>query len=208
MKEIRRSHDLSAQDKQLQTAAAASLRKAEELLRLDERLPAILKGESQPADADERLALAEMCLKYKGLPVSAFRFYARCFDEKPQLVDDLDAGYLYNAACAATLAGCSQGKDADQLDGKERARLRQQALGWLRSDLSAWGKLMERAPDKTRQVLSRTMRHWQKDMDFAGVRGEGLNKLPEAERHNWQRLWHDVEILHQRAAEPAKKAGS
>jgi hypothetical protein len=31
-----------------------------------------------------------------------------------------------------------QGEDADQLDANARARLRQQALDWLRADLAAW----------------------------------------------------------------------
>jgi hypothetical protein len=36
---------------------------------------------------------------------------------------------------------------------------------------------------------------------IAGVRGDALAKLPEAERQEWQKLWDDVEALRKRAAE-------
>jgi hypothetical protein len=36
------------------------------------------------------------------------------------------------------------------------------------------------------------------DTDFAGVRGEqALDKLPPAERSDWQQLWKEVEVLRQ-----------
>jgi hypothetical protein len=144
----------------------------------------------------------------EALYLAAFRFYRDAFAEQPALANDLQEQHRYNAACAAALAGCGQGEDADQTDDKERARLRQQALEWLRADLEARGKFLEKEPDKVRPVLVKTMQHWQQDKDFAGVRGDGLRKLPEAERQEWERLWQDVETLRQRAAEPAKKAGS
>jgi len=41
-----------------------------------------------------------------------------------------------------------------------------------------------------------------RDRDFAGVRGdEALAKLPEAERHEWRKLWQDVAELERRATE-------
>jgi hypothetical protein len=45
------------------------------------------------------------------------------------------------------------------------------------------------------------MRHRQQDPDLAGVRGDALPKLPEAERQEWQKLWDDVEAQRKRAAE-------
>jgi hypothetical protein len=50
------------------------------------------------------------------------------------------------------------------------------------------------------------MQHWQSDADFAGVRGsEALERLPAAERADWQKLWQEVEELRHRAAPPADK---
>jgi WD40 repeat protein len=45
------------------------------------------------------------------------------------------------------------------------------------------------------------MQHWQNNADFAGVRGsEALERLPAAERAEWQKLLQEVEELRQRAA--------
>jgi hypothetical protein len=97
--------------------------------------------------------------------------------------------------CVAALAGCGQGADAAKLDEKERARLRRQALDWLRADLTAWGKLLDKQPEKARAAVQQALRHWQEDSDLAGVRGDGLTRLPEAELQPWQQLWVDVERM-------------
>jgi hypothetical protein len=73
---------------------------------------------------------------------------------------------------------------------QKRTRLRQQALDWLRADLTAWTKTTDRA------ILQRTLAHWQRDSDLAGVMDrEALAKLPEAEREAWHKLWADVADL-------------
>src|SRR5262249_51603256 len=141
------------------------------------------------------------------LYAAAQRFSSEAFAAEPKWAADLNKQYRYDAACAAALAGCGQGQDADQLDAKERARLRQQALDWLRPDLKAYQQAMNQAADKVSGVVAQRMQHWQQDEDFAGVRGpEALAKLPEAERSDWQQLWQEVEALRQRAAGRAEKA--
>jgi serine/threonine protein kinase/Flp pilus assembly protein TadD len=126
-------------------------------------------------------------------PAAAARFYAEAFAAHPKLADDVRFLNRYNAACSAARAGCGQGQDAAGLDEAERARLRRQALEWLRADLAAWGQFLEKEPDKARPRVQWALRMWQQDTDFAGVRGEALAKLPEAERQAWQQLWADVE---------------
>lgn len=110
-----------------------------------------------------------------------------------KLVDELGAERRYNAACAAALAACGQGEDAASLDDAERARLRRQALDWLRADLAARGQVLAKEPDKGRAAVRETLLHWQQDANLAGVRGDALAKLPEAERQAWQQFWADVE---------------
>jgi serine/threonine-protein kinase len=171
----------------------------------------VLKGEVQPADVGERLALAQLCqMPCKSLYAAAFRFYAAAFAEQPQLADDLRGQFRYNAACAAALAGCGQGKDASQSDDQKRARLRRQALEWLRADLAVYRRDIENAPDRAGPAVRERMQHWQQDQDFAGIRGpEALAKLPEAERQEWQKLWRDVADTLARAndkAAPEKKS--
>jgi hypothetical protein len=157
-------------------------------------LPGFLAGTAAPASPDEQIALADLCA-IKRLNRAAVRFFAEAIAAQPKLADDLDAGHRYNAACVAALAGCAQGKDVDTLDDKERAVLRRRALDWLRGDLKAWGRLLEKEPDQARSAarVTKKLQHWQVDPDFAGVRGlEGLAKLPAAERQPWQHLWGDV----------------
>jgi tetratricopeptide (TPR) repeat protein len=50
--------------------------------------------------------------------------------------------------------------------------------------------------------VQETLRRWQQDASFAGVRGNALANLPEAERQAWQQLWANVETLRLRAEDP------
>jgi serine/threonine-protein kinase len=191
--------------------ARANLSRAEQARRLGGRLPGVLAGKDQPKDAGERLEFAELCVEYKHLDAAAARLYGEAFAADPKRAEDLQAGHRYNAACAATLAGCGQGQDAAGLDDKERGQLRRQALDWLTSDLQAWHRLLEKEPDKARPVVAQQLQHWLYDPDFNGMRGaEALARLPEAERQPWQQLWGEVQQLLDRAGatpapEPTKK---
>jgi tetratricopeptide (TPR) repeat protein len=194
---LRLGHKLGSRNPRWPYPSAQWVKQCERLVELDAKLPRILKGEVQPADVGERLTLAQICqLERKSLYATAARFYAAAFAQQPQLADDLQHEPRYNAACAAALAGCGQGKDSDQTDAKERARLRQQALDWLRADLAAYRRLLDKEPGKVRE----RMQHWLQDKDFAGLHDPAaLAKLSEAERKQWQTLWHDVEDLARQA---------
>lgn len=83
--------------------------------------------------------------------------------------------------------------------------MRRQALDWLRADLTAWDKLLDKNPEMAKPAVTQTLTHWLEDPDFNGVRGaEALAKWPEAERGDWQQLWKDVEALRQQA-QPKEK---
>jgi len=185
--------------------ARNNLHNVERLSRLNDRLPRVLQGKDQPKDAAERLAFAELaqlpfCKQY----AAAVRFYTGAFAEKPSLADDVHLQHRYNAACAAALAGCGQGKDAQQTDDKERARLRGQALEWLRADLAKWSRRLEQKVDKARPRIIQHLQHWLVDTDFDGVRrSEALDRLPEAERQAWRQLWAEVAALLARTQAPA-----
>jgi tetratricopeptide (TPR) repeat protein/tRNA A-37 threonylcarbamoyl transferase component Bud32 len=201
VEEPRRGHELGSRQPSWRSPSAKWLRNAERIAALDARLPALLKGQEQPKDARERLALAQLCQFYKQRFVASARWYVEGFAQDPKLADDLKAQHRYNAACVAALAGCGQGKDADKLGPKERAHLRQQALDWLRVDLKAWGMVLQQEPEKARSVITGQMRHWLEDTDFANVRGvEALGKLPQTERRDWRRLWEEVEEIRRQAA--------
>jgi serine/threonine protein kinase/tetratricopeptide (TPR) repeat protein len=191
--------------------AQDNLRQAERWIQLDSKLPKVLSGEVQPSNARERTELASLCQQqFKGFYAAAVRLYREAFAAEPALAEQLEApGSRYDAACAAALAGCGQGKDVGRLSDKERTRLRKQALDWLRADLQAWHRLLEKGPHPNRPVVVQQLAHWLEDTDFNGVRGEkALAGLPEAERADWQKLWQEVEALRQRAAGPPGKAAA
>jgi tetratricopeptide (TPR) repeat protein len=180
---------------------AADIREVKRLIELDRDLPAFLAGHRQPSGADERLELASLCRHpAKRLYAAAARFYTDAFRDRPALMDDLRAEHRYNAACCAALAGCSRGEDKPQTDAEGRARLRGQALDWLRADLVAWSKKVEggQPPDRD-MTTSRTLTHWEKNPELAGVRDQReLEMLPKHEGQKWRTLWADVEALLQR----------
>jgi serine/threonine-protein kinase len=202
---FRRCHELGSQSSGWRYPSAQWLRRAEQLAELADRLPAVLEGWTQPKDAAERVAFAQLCQQYRKRYAAAARFFEGAFAERPALAEDLSSHRRYDAACAAALAGCGQGEDVADLNDKQRARLRQQALDWLHADLGAWRKLLEKEPDKARPVVAEKLQHWLGDADFSGVRGEAaLAKLPAAERAPWQKLWEEVESLRRRAGGPAR----
>jgi tetratricopeptide (TPR) repeat protein len=207
LREFRRGHELGSQSPGWQYPSADWVRQCERLVELFEKLPGFLNGKIAPRTSTERIELAGLCA-LKHLNRAAARFYEEAFAADAKLVEDPTVPHCYNAACAAALAGCGQGKDADKLDDKERVHLRRQALDWLRADLTAWGRLLEKDTGKPPQALE-AFRHWLADPDLRGVRGpNALAKMPEAERQKWQKLWDDVaDKLKQAQGEagPAKK---
>jgi hypothetical protein len=164
---------------------------------LDGKLAAIQEGKEKAASDGERLALAQLCLLPSRMRyASASRFYAEAFAHDAKLADDMQAQHRYNAACSAALAGCGQGRDASELDDKERARLRRKAVLWLRADLAHWTKQVQSAKPSDRTVVRQTLQHWQDDSDLAGLREmAALQKLPADERELCQKLWADVADL-------------
>jgi hypothetical protein len=198
---FRNAHQFGSQVPNWPYPSAEWLRKAQQLVLLDAKFPKIMNGEAQPADAIERIALAELCAwTCRQYYVASARLYGEAFDAEPTLAQDLGAENRYAAACAATLAGCGQGKDAAALEANEYTRLRALALDWLRADLAARRSQLEKAPSKNRLVLGK-MSDWLRDNDFNGVRGDAaLAKLPEAERQEWRQFWEEVAELERRAA--------
>jgi serine/threonine-protein kinase len=196
---FRRGEELSKPTAPFLPELRRGIQQCQVALDYDGLLPAVLRGEASPATAADGINLAWLCQQpYKQCYAASARLYRGAFAAGPQLATDLGKARRYNAACAAALAGCGQGKDAAGLDTKGRAAWRRQALAWLRADLAARDKLAPRNKAAVRQ----TMLHWRQDSDFAGVRDkEMLDRLPEAERAAWQKLWADVDALLRRVTE-------
>lgn len=193
----------AATQRSLDLPATAADRRAQQrqrdlcdaLLSVDADLPAILAGKERPRKVSTQLALAEWCLKHRRLPATAVGFYDAALAAKPSLIDDLEAGHRFDAACAAA-AGSGVGKDVAEFDGQRRAALRRQALNWLTAEYDAWAARHRVGKRGDRTVVATAMRSWRQNKDLAGVREEqALAKLPLEERRSWQTLWANVATL-------------
>jgi eukaryotic-like serine/threonine-protein kinase len=156
---------------------------------------AFLKGEYQPQENFERLALIGEC-RFKNLNCAAAKLYANAFAADPTLAEDARCSHRYNAACAAALAGAGVGEDAEKLSDTEKAAWRKQSCKWLASELESMGRRMQSAATENRDPSIRLLKQWQIDSYLAGVRDpSALEKLPTDERQEWIKLWSDVASL-------------
>jgi tetratricopeptide (TPR) repeat protein/predicted Ser/Thr protein kinase len=177
LRAFRAGHKLGARRKDWRYPSPQWIERCERFIELDGRLPAILKGEKVPADAAERIDLADLC-HYKGLYAGSVRFFTEAFADDARLADHFQARHRFRAACSAALAGRGRGEEA--------ARMRGLALAWLRADL-ARGAALELI------ALQTALARWKFEADLAGVREAArLAALPAAERAAWERLWADV----------------
>jgi serine/threonine-protein kinase len=193
--ELRHARDLAGTYPRLAQRFGRDLAVTERLASVAARLPMVLAGKVKPADTAESLGFAHLCY-YKELHGASARFSAEAFQAQPKLAEDMSAKNRYNAACAAALAGCGQGKDDPPLDEATKAHWRKQALDWLKADLAAWSKVLENGPPQARQSIPQTLQHWKADPDLAGLRDPAaLVKLPEEEQKACRALWAEVDAL-------------
>jgi serine/threonine-protein kinase len=186
-------------------------------------LPAFLRGEYQPLDNDERLALVGVC-QSRGLYHAAARLYADAFAADTDLaeestsasrsraalgdnqpvgpVEELTTECRYPAARCAALAGCGLGEDGTRLDEAERTRWRRQARDWLRADLEVWSKTLDSGSQAARVRVRKMLAHWQVDPDLAGLReSSATDKLSTDEQKECLALWGVVGKVLSRARE-------
>jgi WD40 repeat protein/serine/threonine protein kinase len=166
---------------------------------LAKRFPAVLRGQDEPADNAERLAFAQLARDHKEFAF-ATRLWAEALASDPVLGDDRQAQHRYQAARAAVLAAAGQGKDRRPLDDEAKAKLRRQALDWLKAELTAWSKHIESGPPQNRLNISLQLSDWKQDNDLAGIRdAAALAKLPAEEKKAFLQLWTDVAELKKKA---------
>jgi hypothetical protein len=163
----------------------------------------LLKKAEESATYTEYLALARIAHQRRQFTTSAWA-WAKALTGEPNLGDNRQLQHRYNAACAAALAAAGQGKDEPQPDDAAKAKLRGQALDWLKAELNTWDRLLA-GPTRNGPFIARTLRHWQQDSDLVGLRDNAaLDKLPADEKKAWTQLWADVAALLKKA-EAGKK---
>jgi serine/threonine protein kinase len=183
--------------------ASLQVQTCERLVKIEARLPPLLNGEDKPKDNAERLDFAQLAYDHKHFAAAA-GLWAEALQADPKLADGRQTQHRYNAACAAALAAAGQARDEPPLDDAAKAKLRRQALDWLKAELKTWDKLLESWP-QNRPTVVQTLSHWQKDSDLAGIRdAAALAKLSADEQKAFARLWADVAALLKKAEENAK----
>jgi tetratricopeptide (TPR) repeat protein len=193
--ELRRGHELGSKRPGWRYPSAEWVRRAQRMVELESRLPAVLHGDDKPKDAAERIGYAELSSMLKQFGPSA-RLYAESLGADPKLAEDMKAGHRYNAACAAALAGAGQGVDKPPLDEQEQARWRKQALDWLKTDMAFWAKQANTGKPEAKAWVSQTLQHWKADTDLAGIRDEtAIKALPDDEQKACRALWSEVDAL-------------
>jgi eukaryotic-like serine/threonine-protein kinase len=163
---------------------------------IDRRIKEVVAGAATNG-VEELHALAQRCSDTRRFALAA-RFWNQALEAEPLLAESRQSKHAYNAACAAALAGCGEGVDDSPPSDEAKAKLRGQALHWLQSELETWKKHLENATAEQRQIAVFKLQKWQSVPDLSGVRGDAINKLPEAERAEWKSLWQSAaEILEQ-----------
>ncbi|MGO9917588.1 MAG: tetratricopeptide repeat protein [Isosphaeraceae bacterium] len=193
--EYRKGHELGSNQPGWHYPSAQWVAEAERLAAVAARLPAVLRGDDKPKDTADRLALGQIAYHRKQFAAAA-RLWSDALAADPKLVDDRESGHRYDAACAAALAAAGQGEDNPPPTDEARAKLRQQALDWLKAERDAWAKLLETGKPEARAAIVQTLVHWQADPDLVSVRDlMALSKLPEADQKAWRSLWEEVDAL-------------
>ena len=191
--ELTQGHELGSKRPGWRYQSERWVRRAERLLALENRLPAVLGGVEKPADSAERLEFADVAYHADQFGPSA-RLYFEAFQADPKLSEDMKAQNRYNAACAAALAAAGKGIDKPPLDEKAKTRWRDQALAWLKADLAFWSRQAETGTPEAKTLVSRTLGHWKVDTDLAGIRDDRTVKaLAEDERKTCGNLWAEVD---------------
>jgi tetratricopeptide (TPR) repeat protein len=170
-------------------------KRCHDMLALDQKVAAVLRGEITPATPADGINYAHLCQLRKKCYAAAARLYADAFAAEPALADDMIRQHRYNAACAAACAAAGQGKDAANLSAEQRGALRQQAYDWLRADLDYWSKDSGQPADFA-TTRSGMLEFWIFDADLTSVRyPRALASLPAAERDRWLQFWREVAKL-------------
>src|SRR6185369_4854586 len=106
----------------------------------------------------------------------------------------------YRAAGSAALAAAGQGGDAAKLDDAAKAKLRKQALDWLRADLALRAKQLDGDKPADRAAVQQALLNWRKGPGLASLRdAAALAKLPADEQKAFTQLWTDVAALLKKA---------
>jgi WD40 repeat protein/serine/threonine protein kinase len=144
-----------------------------------------------PANGSERIELAQIAYEFKKYGLAA-RLWAEALESDPKLADARETLPRESAARAAARAAAGESLD-EPLDDVAKAKFRRLALEWLKAELTAATELRKASPASDRSILVKVLNDWQRDLDFASIRGaESLAKLPADEGAAFRQFWADL----------------
>lgn len=189
---------------------------------LDARLIAV-QGGAAAKDASELASFGQRSYDLRRFAQAA-RFFEDALKQDASLAANREVQVPYNAACSAVLAAAGEGEVSQPLGAETSIQLRNNALRWLKLELSAWNTELDKSSkpsffqslivgdtkSQARQTIAQTLTHWQNDPDLASIRDpEKLATLPEAERKEWETLWAEVRSFKEKvSAAPEADANS
>jgi len=189
-------------------SASTLISRAEHLLALEPRLPAVVEGGERPADAEDIAEFARIASSRRSYAAAA-RLWAAAFAASPTLAADPTTGNRYQAARAAALAGAESGRPEGGPDARSRARWCEQAVAWLEADLAASAAALQSGSFRQRAAVLRRLGRWQVDPALAGLRDtHALAALPEPERRSLRDLWRRIDALRAKADAPTPQGHS
>jgi eukaryotic-like serine/threonine-protein kinase len=161
------------------------------LAELQPRLPAIV-SRKDPLESADFGALMHHCSRQQQFAAAA-RLCDTAFKAHPELANDFQRSYRYNAACHAARAGVGLGEGAASFNQQECADLRQLAFDWMQADLAHCRKLAASGKEDDLADAQKRLDLYKKDPDLVGVRDPAaLERLPEPERDRWRQFWADA----------------
>ncbi len=169
-----------------------TLEQWEALLRLEGRLPDILKGERKPKNFEEGTQFGKVC-RVKQHYVAALRFYEQAFTANPDAAKKLAPAEGVTLARVALLASAGQGSDPPS--EAERPKYRAKALAWLQKFVKAEQEALEKNFNANRYSCQKSLRMLLLHKDLASVRPPAFNNIPAGERKQWETFWDEVETL-------------
>jgi hypothetical protein len=121
----------------------------------------------------ELLELIDLSRNFKQYQAAASGPLCCGLAAKPALADDLDHRYRFLAARSAALAAAGKGRDPGSHSAQDKARLRGQALAWLRADLQLLTKQFQARDPKAPPGIVTFLPSWQQEprLPLSATRG-------------------------------------
>ena len=185
-------------------------------------LPALLRGECEPTNNDERLALRRDMSVPGALPCRS-PVARRSLCDRPFLDRAPDLGMPGPSRHGRQATGQPRGGAGHRMSlprspvrspcwlRTQRGRSRAQRIGacpvahsgaaWLRTDLAMWTETLNSGSPAARVAIRRLLMHWQADAELAGLReASALDRFSTDERQDCLALWNEVAALFRRTS--------